>query len=307
MDVLIAHGGEASRQSLARALEGRDHGLLEAADGGEALERLLAADAPRVALVDWDLSGIEGPELCRLVRDFHLEKSPYVILLAAAAHHGEVAVGLEAGANDCVRTPVSGAELRARIEMARRFIELPWGREKTASGPLRGDAPTGVRSHEEIVQRLDEELARAQRDGAELSIGILDIGGLARVNERCGRRTGDAVLQEVIARARTRLRPFDAIGRLGGEEFLIVIPKTGELDVAGVLERLRGAMAAEPFTHDGEELGVTVGIGGITAEGESPGELIAAAEAALAAARSKGPNSVVVGREVTLEAVLTPR
>lgn len=149
MDVLIAHRGEASRKGLAKALEGQGYDLLEARDGGAALDFLLAGDAPRVAIVDWDLPAIEGPELCRLVRDFHLENTPYVILLAAAAHHPEVALGLEAGANDCVRTPVTAADLRARVDMARRLVEPPWGRADAARDA--GDAARrdgGARSGE---------------------------------------------------------------------------------------------------------------------------------------------------------------
>jgi len=133
MHVLIAHRGQGSRNGLAEALKGRGFDLAEVDDGGEALEFLLGGDVPRVALVDWDLPTIEGPELCRLVRDFHLEDPPYIILLAALAHHGDVAVGLEAGANDCVRTPVTAAELRARVEMGRRFVELPWGQPDDAA------------------------------------------------------------------------------------------------------------------------------------------------------------------------------
>jgi len=144
MDVLIAYHGEAPRKGLAKALSGRGYELLEVAVGDEALGLLLAHDAPRVALVDWDLPGIDGPELCRLVRDFHLDDPPYIILLAAGPHHDEVALGLESGANDCVRTPVAADELRARVEMGRRFVELPWGRRDAAAVPTNarpGDAP----------------------------------------------------------------------------------------------------------------------------------------------------------------------
>ncbi len=144
MDVLIAHHGEAPRKGLVTALSGQEYELLEVTGGDEALGLLLAGDAPRVALVDWDLPGIDGPELCRLVRDFHLDAPPYVILLAGGPHHDEVALGLESGANDCVRTPVTAGELRARIEMGRRLVELPWGRRDNAgvSGDTRpGGAP----------------------------------------------------------------------------------------------------------------------------------------------------------------------
>ena len=300
MDALIAHGGEASRRGLAKALQPLGLRITEAADGADALEALLAEEVPRIALVDWDLPRIEGPELCRLVRDFHVVDPPYVILLAGAAHGHEVPAGLQAGAHDCVRTPVTAAELRARVEMARRFMDLPWG-QATSGCP---DGLTGVLLREEAVQRLDEELARARREHQELGVGILDVDGLARVNESCGRPAGDAVLREVARRARSVLRPYDVVGRLDGEEFLVIVSKTSESDIADVLHRLREAMSAEPFSHDSRELEVTVTLGGVTGSEESAGELIARAQRSLDEAQAGGPDRVVAGRPPVLEAML---
>ncbi len=122
MQLLIAHGDAATRHALTRVAVGVDGGrleVIESGDGQEALERLLAADAPALALVDWNLPGIDGRELCRLVCQFHEASPPYIILLA---HLGdEIARGLDAGASDCVRAPAYGAELRARIEAGRRI------------------------------------------------------------------------------------------------------------------------------------------------------------------------------------------
>jgi two-component system cell cycle response regulator len=300
MDVLIAHGAEASRRSLATTLAALGVGLREASDGPEALDAMLAAASPRVALVDWDLPRIEGPELCRLVRDFHVVDPPYVLLLAGSAHHDEVALGLEAGAHDCVRTPATAGELRARVEMARRFMELPWGREMSGCA----DALTGVLPREGALRRLDDELARARREHQEVGIGILDVDGLSRVNERFGVAAGDAVLRQLMCRVKHMLRPYDVVGRLDGEEFLVILSKTGEPDIIGVLDRLRAAAAAEPFAHDGRRLDVTVSLGGATGGEESAGELIARAQASLDQAQAAGPDRVVSGSPAVLEAVL---
>ena len=118
MQLLIAHKDAAARAALARAIGvARDGGLevVESAVGTEALELLLEDDAPRLAVVDWDMPGLDGPELCRLVRDFHLGGPPYIVLLAAGPHHPDVESALEAGANDCIRTPApSRRDPRAR-------------------------------------------------------------------------------------------------------------------------------------------------------------------------------------------------
>jgi DNA-binding response OmpR family regulator len=128
MEVLIAHGSAGSRRALAQALSGHGYEVDEACDGPETLDTLLESDSPRLAVVDWDLPRLDGPELCRLVRRYRLAGPPYIVLLAAGRDSTAVTAGREAGANDCLRTPVSGSELRARVHAGRRFIELPWER-----------------------------------------------------------------------------------------------------------------------------------------------------------------------------------
>jgi DNA-binding response OmpR family regulator len=125
LQLLIAHGDASARAAFARIaahVASRGLDVVESGDGQETLEMLLGASGPELAVVDWDLPGLEGPELCRLVSQFHDARPPYVILLARAGH--DLAEGLDAGAGDCVHTPVDGEELRARIAVGRRFAEL---------------------------------------------------------------------------------------------------------------------------------------------------------------------------------------
>ncbi len=124
MQVLIAHGDASARAAFARiAARVAAHGLevVESDDGQETLQLLLAADGPRLAVVDWELPGLDGLEICRLVSQFDDPASPYVILLARESQ--SLAEGLDAGAGDCVHTPVDADELRARIEAGRRLVE----------------------------------------------------------------------------------------------------------------------------------------------------------------------------------------
>jgi CheY-like chemotaxis protein len=117
MRVLIAHRSSTSRAALADAVprDGQEPPeIIESADGHEALEMLLGEDPPALAVVDWDLPAVEGPELCRLVRDFHLTSPPYIVVLAGTSHsdtHDAVA----AGAADCVRTPASAGAIREHL------------------------------------------------------------------------------------------------------------------------------------------------------------------------------------------------
>ena len=144
MQLLIAHGDAASRLALklvAAGLPCGDHEVIECGEGTATLEVLLAADSALVALIDWDLPGCEGPELCRLVRAYRHAGPPYVILLARDGRL--LAEGLEAGADDCVHTPANADELRARINVGQRFAALPWER---LMGTPAGD-PEGAAKH----------------------------------------------------------------------------------------------------------------------------------------------------------------
>jgi len=157
MDVLIAHGSEASRGKLAKTLGGQGVELVEAGLGADALDMLLAASAPRLALIDWDLPGCDGPELCRLVRAHRGAGPPYIILLARSDHR--LAEGLEAGADDCVHTPADVDELRARINVGRRFAALPWERvTPAATGGAHGSSERDTLAAPELDAHSAHEL-----------------------------------------------------------------------------------------------------------------------------------------------------
>src|SRR5665647_964306 len=131
-----------------------DHG-----EGMETLELLLQEHAPRLAVVDWDMPGLDGPELCRLVRDYHLDGPPYIVLLAAG-RHPDIEAGFEAGANDCIRTPARAAEIRDRVDAGWRFVQVPWERAR------RGATLEAVRSLDTDDEAWDPAESRGVHAGA---------------------------------------------------------------------------------------------------------------------------------------------
>ena len=125
MQLLIAHGQQAARQALMRVascLPDADLEVIESEDSETTLDLVLAAEAPSIVLLDWDLPGCDGPELCRLVRAYYQVGRPYIILLAQESRR--LAEGLEAGADDCVRVPAPSDELMARIRVGLRFAAV---------------------------------------------------------------------------------------------------------------------------------------------------------------------------------------
>jgi len=124
---------------------------------------------------------------------------------------------------------------------------------------------------------------------------MLDIDHFKRVNDTHGHAAGDAVLRELARRSESVLRPYDGLGRLGGEEFLIVVPGARREELRDVLERMRAAIAERPFAIGDGVLAVTVSIGGVVSAGESADGLIAGADDAMYAAKARGRDCVVLG------------
>jgi two-component system cell cycle response regulator len=309
MDVLIAHGSAAARQGLGAMLGEREVTTVEAGDGTRALEILLRSEPPRLALVDWDLPGLEGPELCRIMRDFHLGHPPYIILVTPAGAERDVTAGLLAGANDFVFMPADPADLLTRVDYGLRLVELPWG-DATIDGGRDGacgavDAITGVDDCETVMQRLAAEVCRAQREKTPVSVGLLHLAQVREAKELAGASGGDAVLREVARRLRSALRPYDVVGRCSEDEFLVVMPNTREPDLSEALARLRLALAVEPVVLGRRRLDIVPACGGATGQEESPVELLAKARAALGEARSGERDGVVAGPRVELRAVLS--
>jgi two-component system cell cycle response regulator len=306
MDVLVAHGNDAVRHELAGALEDPENRVFEAADGVAALESLLREDGPKMALLDWDLPRVDGRELCRLLRDFTLGRPIYLILLASPSSGGDIAVGLQAGAHDFVLLPVAGDELRARVGFARPLVEMPWGLASPQGGraEVAGFTLPGVDEYAAMLRRIDEELARTRRDDAPLSIALVHLEGLDDARRLGGSKLCDAMLREAARRLRASLRPYDGLGWAAGDEFLVTMPKTSPVHVDTVLERLCGILAADPLTYAGMRYSLSATIGGATGCAESGSQLLAAAQAALDAARAQGPDHVVSGPKLELEAVL---
>jgi DNA-binding response OmpR family regulator len=136
VELLIAHADAATRIALARVAKLSDDGALDisaCSDGNDALERLLADEPPAMAVIEWDLPGVDGIELCRLACQFHEGSPPYIILLAGSGH--DIAAGLDAGAGDCLRIPAANAELRARIDAGRRIATMLAKRPTAADEP----------------------------------------------------------------------------------------------------------------------------------------------------------------------------
>ena len=190
-------------------------------------------------------------------------------------------------------------ELRGTIEEllhARRTIELQ--REEIAQAAT-VDALTGVATRRAILERLRMEAAEARRYQHPFAAVLLDLDGFTQLNHVRGMRTADAVLREVALRLRLRVRAADALGRVGADSFLAILPHTDETGAATLADALRRLLTGRPIeTEDGElGIGVSIGVAFMRAgAGLSDEELLASADEALASARAAGGNRIAFDR-----------
>jgi diguanylate cyclase (GGDEF)-like protein len=157
------------------------------------------------------------------------------------------------------------------------------------------DDLTGLPNRRTVIDTLSRELNRSGRSGCSVAVVMVDIDHFKSINDVHGHLAGDAVLAAIAGRMQHLVRPYDTIGRFGGEEFLLVIPECGREDALRVAERLRAGVAAQPIAHEGERLDVTLSVGVVWADAarrHSIDTLIAAADRALYQAKEAGRNCV---------------
>jgi len=298
MRVLVAEDDPLYRRVLRATLAGWGYRVAEAEDGTAALAVLEADEAPRLALIDWVMPGLDGPEVCRALRRRADDRYVYVVLLTARGGKADLVEGLEAGADDYLIKPFDPAELKARLNTGKRLVQmheqLIEAREDLRRLATR-DPLTNVWNRRAILEILERELARGERDGRPVGVVLLDLDHFKRINDTHGHPVGDAVLVEAARRMLQGVRPSDAIGRIGGEEFVVVLPNCDEAETATIAERLRELMAAAPVEAHGGPIGVTASLGWVvTAAGPArTSSLLRAADAALYEAKRRGRNRVV--------------
>ena len=249
MRVLVAEDDLTSRLVLQKTMAKWGYEVVAVRDGNGAWEELQKPDAPALLVLDWEMPGMDGIDVCRKVRARESGHPHYIILLTARSGTEDLVAGLEAGANDYVGKPFDPAELRARVDVGRRFVELYdqlLASQRALEHQARTDSLTQIMNRGAIMARLHEEVARAKREGSTLALGVMDIDHFKRVNDTYGHAAGDQVLREVVRRLTVAVRPYDGLGRIGGEEFLVLIPGAAREDARAVLERVRQASAPLP-------------------------------------------------------------
>jgi two-component system, cell cycle response regulator len=297
--VLIAEDDPICRRVLQSRLHNWGFRVITAEDGLQAWEIVQRGDAPDLLILDWVMPGIDGPELCRRIRERRDAIYPYILLVTGKDDTQDVVRGLEAGADDYLSKPFDPTELRARLQVGKRILalqhELIKAREELRF-QANHDALTGIFSRAAILSLLNRELQRAARSGMLTGILMMDLDHFKIINDTYGHLTGDAVLREVAARINRAVRSYDSLGRYGGEEFLAVLSNCYPEDLRTIAERVRFAVSDTPIGTEPTSLAVTVSVGGIVTSHTTPSlESLSAADAMLYEAKRNGGNRVELG------------
>lgn len=298
--VLVADDSAISRRLLEAVLGRWGYEVVSVQDGTKAWEILQEEDAPRLAILDWMMPGLSGPEVCRLVRERGRPHYTYLILLTARNDKADLIAGMEAGADDYLVKPFDTNELKVRLGPGRRIIqlqhELLHAQELLREQATR-DALTKLWNRHAIDEILVRELARSYRENIPLGVLMADLDCFKRVNDTYGHVAGDAVLQEVARRFLASSRAYDAVGRYGGEEFLLIMPGCDEQAALQTAERMREGIRQEPIELGSVPVTVTASFGVMSlprGQEELPSTVVRLADQALYQAKQAGRDRCVL-------------
>jgi len=296
--------------SLKKILSGEGKELLTAEDGEEALNIALEK-RPHMIITDWRMPKMNGLELCRILRRTSTTQHIYIVMLTSCETDAELIQAFEVGADDFITKPFTPKVLEARIHSGERLIRyqktISHDREviqkyatqlTSANRQLQTmamtDPLTGLPNRRSAMNRLASAVAETFRHGENLSCIMIDIDHFKKVNDTFGHESGDMVLKAVAATFHRKARMYDIVNRTGGEEFLVICPRSDLLESQQLAERLRIAIADLRIDIEKTCIQVTISLGVATWQSEFVnGEaLIRAADKALYKAKKNGRNRV---------------
>lgn len=258
MRVLVADDDATSRLLLKAMATKLGHECLLATDGSQAWE-VLSLGGIDVLLTDWLMPGVDGPELCRRVREELTGSYVYVVLITGLGDHERVLEGMGAGADDYLIKPVDPFAVQTRLVAAERMTALHRqlidvrGQLEQANLELLGrsltDVLTGLGNRRHMEEDLSSIHAAAARGGRSYGMALFDIDHFKRYNDHYGHVAGDDVLRRVAESMRATARAGERVYRYGGEEFLLLLPECTMEGAVRAAVRIREAVKELALPH----------------------------------------------------------
>ena len=300
MNVLIAEDDEITQLILENLLKREGYKTFCAKNGKEAWE-IFQKEKINMAIIDWLMPEIDGLELCKKIREAKISRYVYILFLTVREKREDAIKAFDAGADDYVTKPFDPHELLSRIKTGARIVEVDKQLreiQKRLESLSLTDELTGVLNRRGILKRLKEELNRAKREGKSFAVILLDIDNFKKINDVFGHDAGDKVLIETTNRIINNIRPYDLVGRYGGDEFLIGINvKKGDKDLAyKIAKRFFKAISEKSFKIGDKKINLTVsmGINFVKNPSDELQKIIKNADNFLLKAKERGKNKIVM-------------
>jgi diguanylate cyclase (GGDEF)-like protein len=296
-EVLVVDDSPVYRKLVEQVLASEAYSLLFAGDGAQAM-KLYEEHSPCLVITDWMLPDFSGFELCQRIRSDATRPYTYIIVMTSNTEKCNVVKGLQAGADDYLTKPFDSGEMVARIGVGRRIIDL--NRELAAKSQrleeaARTDPLTGLPNRRAIEEWASKQLRGATRHGFPLWVAVGDIDSFKTINDSFGHDAGDIVLKTFADLLRKNTRASDICGRLGGDEFLLVLTHVERAHVQATVNRFREQFASLSFPLQGQSVRVTASFGVAGVENkdvEGFGSLLRKADQMLYEAKRAGRNLV---------------
>jgi two-component system cell cycle response regulator len=306
--ILIADDDPISLRILEALLKKWNYEVTVVSDGLAALGVLEKEDSPRLAVLDWMMPGMQGGEICQLIRKRVDRPYVYVLLLTSRSERQDLLDGLKLGADDYLTKPFDARELQARLRVGERILDLQ-DALIAAKEQLRfratHDALTGIFNRGVALEAIEREHARQIREHSPFGVILADLDHFKHINDTYGHPCGDAVLKEAARRMIACTRPYDTVGRYGGEEFLIVVAGANDSVTFRLAERMRKAIESESFVTDVGEIAITASFGiavSANASASDPKMLIQLADEALYRCKHHGRNQCEISLPLLVHA-----
>lgn len=292
-NILIVDDNPLTLQRLAGILEGRGYSVTTCLGAAEA-KNLLFQTSPDLIILDIILPEEDGYQLCRWIRQEPRLRYIPIIFVTAKTELNDKITGLKSGGDDYITKPFAPEEIIARIEVILQRMQVFHDLSMR-------DELTGAYNRRYFNEKLEEELNRCGRNNRSFSIAVMDIDFFKKINDTYGHQVGDFILVQLVRFIQARLRKSDFVARLGGEEFILLLPETPGLNAFSLMERLRLQLMEtvfpyhDPVSRDCTDIGITVsaGISTFPDDADNGTALLELADKALYAAKSKGRNTVV--------------
>ena len=294
--ILIVEDNSKDARIIQEHITGEQYHL-ETVNSGEAALDRVQKEQFDVILLDVLLPGVDGFEVCRRIKGLHQTDNLQVVLITCLSDLENKIKGIEQGADDYLIKPINGRELKARIKVLvkKKFCtdQLQRNYNHVLNSAIY-DGLTGLYNQTYLKKFLEMELKRADRKRYPVGLMMIDIDDFKKINDLFGHLTGDLIIKDVGNLIKKSIREVDLSARYGGDEFVVVLPYTDQIETTQIIKRIQEAVSnyreSEETLPQRELLTLSFGVAFFPNHGTTTEELIRNADQSLYQSKQEGKN-----------------